>query len=212
LIYTRISIAREVIRTKKNPVHLVDPVKKFKNTKGVALATIKKGPKRQNEAAQVGIVMGSDSDLDIMLEAAAILKKFDIPFEMTVASAHRSPQRAGEFAATALKRGMKVIIAGAGHAAHLAGVLAAHTTLPVIGVPIDSSCLQGLDALLATVQMPPGIPVATMAIGKPGARNAGILAAQIIATSEAQIAAKLEEFKHEMARQVEQRAKKIENL
>ena len=176
------------------------------------MATIKKGPKRQNEAAQVGIVMGSDSDLDIMLEAAAILKKFDIPFEMTVASAHRSPQRAGEFAATALKRGMKVIIAGAGHAAHLAGVLAAHTTLPVIGVPIDSSCLQGLDALLATVQMPPGIPVATMAIGKPGARNAGILAAQIIATSEAQIAAKLEEFKHEMARQVEQRAKKIENL
>jgi phosphoribosylamine--glycine ligase len=212
LIYTRISIAREVIRTKKNPVNLVDPVKKFKNTKGVKLATVKKGSKRQNEAAKVGIVMGSDSDLDIMLEATAVLKKFNIPFEMTVASAHRSPQRAGEFAATALKRGMKVIIAGAGHAAHLAGVLAAHTTLPVIGVPIDSSCLQGLDALLATVQMPPGIPVATMAIGKPGARNAGILAAQIIATSEAQIAGKLEEFKQEMARQVEQKAKKIESL
>ena len=148
------------------------------------MATIKKGSKRQNEAAKVGIVMGSDSDLDIMLEAATVLKKFQIPFEMTVASAHRSPQRAGEFAATALKRGMKVIIAGAGHAAHLAGVLAAHTTLPVIGVPIDSSCLQGLDALLATVQMPPGIPVATMAIGKPGARNAGILAAQIIGSSD----------------------------
>ncbi len=212
MIYTRISIAREVIRTKKNPVNLVDPVKKFKNTKGVKLATVKKGSKRQNEAAKVGIVMGSDSDLDIMLEATAVLKKFNIPFEMTVASAHRSPQRAGEFAATALKRGMKVIIAGAGHAAHLAGVLAAHTTLPVIGVPIDSSCLQGLDALLATVQMPPGIPVATMAIGKPGARNAGILAAQIIATSEAQIAGKLEEFKQEMARQVEQKAKKIESL
>jgi phosphoribosylamine--glycine ligase len=212
LIYTRISIAREVIRTKKNPVYLVDPVKKFKNTKGVKLATVKKGSKRQNEAAKVGIVMGSDSDLDIMLEAATVLKKFQRPFEMTVASAHRSPQRAGEFAATALKRGMKVIIAGAGHAAHLAGVLAAHTTLPVIGVPIDSSCLQGLDALLATVQMPPGIPVATMAIGKPGARNAGILAAQIIATSEAQIAGKLEEFKQEMARQVEQKAKKIESL
>ena len=176
------------------------------------VATIKKGSKRQNEAAKVGIVMGSDSDLDIMLAAAAILKKFQIPFEMTVASAHRSPQRAGEFAATALKRGMKVIIAGAGHAAHLAGVLAAHTTLPVIGVPIDSSCLQGLDALLATVQMPPGIPVATMAIGKPGARNAGILAAQIIATSETQLAGKLEKFKQEMARQVEQKAKKIENL
>ena len=156
--------------------------------------------------------MGSDSDLDIMLEAATVLKKFQIPFEMTIASAHRSPQRAGEFATTALKREMKVIIAGAGHAAHLAGVLAAHTTLPVIGVPIDSSCLQGLDALLATVQMPPGIPVATMAIGKPGARNAGILAAQIIATSEAQLAGKLEKFKQEMARSVEKKAKKIENL
>jgi phosphoribosylamine--glycine ligase len=176
------------------------------------LATVKKGSTRQNKAAKVGIVMGSDSDLDIMLEAATVLKKFQIPFEMTVASAHRSPQRAGEFATTALKRGMKVIIAGAGHAAHLAGVLAAHTTLPVIGVPIDSSCLQGLDALLATVQMPPGIPVATMAIGKPGARNAGILAAQIIAISEAQLAGKLEKFKQEMARSVEKKAKKIENL
>ena len=179
---------------------------------GVTLMTVKKGSKRQNEAAKVGIVMGSDSDLDIMQEAAAVLKKFQIPYEMTVASAHRSPQRAGDFAASALKRGMQVIIAGAGHAAHLAGVLAAHTTLPVIGVPIDSSCLQGLDALLATVQMPPGIPVATMAIGKPGARNAGILAAQIIAVSEAQLAEKLEKFKQEMARQVEKKAKKIESL
>jgi phosphoribosylamine--glycine ligase len=105
-----------------------------------------------------------------------------------------------------------VIIAGAGHAAHLAGVLAAHTTLPVIGVPIDSSCLQGLDALLATVQMPPGIPVATMAIGKPGARNAGILAAQIIATADPELAAKLENFKLEMSRQVEEKAQKIESL
>ena len=174
--------------------------------------TVKKGPKRQNEAAKVGIVMGSDSDLDIMQEAAAVLKKFQIPYEMTVASAHRSPQRAGDFAASALKRGIQVIIAGAGHAAHLAGVLAAHTTLPVIGVPIDSSCLQGLDALLATVQMPPGIPVATMAIGKPGARNAGILAAQIIAVSDAKLAEKLEKFKQEMARQVEKKAKKIESL
>jgi phosphoribosylamine--glycine ligase len=113
--------------------------------------------------AKVGIVMGSDSDLDIMKEAVNVLKKFEIPYEMTVASAHRSPQRAADFAESALQRGMKVIIAGAGHAAHLAGVLAAHTRLPVIGVPIDSSCLQGLDALLATVQMPPGIPVATMA-------------------------------------------------
>ncbi len=173
---------------------------------------VNNGSKGQNKVAKVGIVMGSDSDLDIMQEAAAILKKFQIPYEMTVASAHRSPQRAGDFAATALKRGMKVIIAGAGHAAHLAGVLAAHTPLPVIGVPIDSSCLQGLDALLATVQMPPGIPVATMAIGKPGARNAGILAAQIIATSETELAETLENFKLEMARQVEKKAQKIESL
>ncbi len=174
--------------------------------------TVKKDFKRQNEAAKVGIVMGSDSDLDIMKEAAAVLTKFQIPYQMTVASAHRSPQRAANFAASALKRGLKVIIAGAGHAAHLAGVLAAHTTLPVIGVPIDSSCLQGLDALLATVQMPPGIPVATMAIGKPGARNAGILAVQIIAASEAELAEKLEKFKQEMASQVENKAKKIESL
>ena len=163
-------------------------------------------------SAQVGIVMGSDSDLDIMQEAANVLNKFDIPYEMTVASAHRSPQRAAEFAGSALQRGLKVIIAGAGHAAHLAGVLAAHTRLPVIGVPIDSSCLQGLDALLATVQMPPGIPVATMAIGKPGARNAGILASQIIATSEPELGEKLETFKTEMAEQVEQKAKKVEAL
>ena len=161
-------------------------------------------------SAQVGIVMGSDSDLDIMQEAANVLNKFDIPYEMTVASAHRSPQRAAEFAGSALQRGLKVIIAGAGHAAHLAGVLAAHTRLPVIGVPIDSSCLQGLDALLATVQMPPGIPVATMAIGKPGARNAGILASQIIATSDPELGEKLETFKTEMAEQVEQKAKKVE--
>ena len=167
--------------------------------------------KMEAGAPQVGIVMGSDSDLDIMQQAAAILQKFEIPYEMTVASAHRSPQRAANFAATALQRGLKVIIAGAGHAAHLAGVLAAHTNLPVIGVPIDSSCLQGLDALLATVQMPPGIPVATMAIGKSGARNAGILAAQIIATSDVKIGQKLEAFKQEMASQVDQKAKALEN-
>jgi len=159
---------------------------------------------------QVGIVMGSDSDLEVMNAAAAILKKFQIPFEITVASAHRSPHRAAEFAASAAQRGLKVIIAGAGHAAHLAGVLAAHTVLPVIGIPIDSSCLQGLDALLATVQMPPGIPVATMAIGKSGARNAGILAVQILATADSGLHARLEEFKQEMARQVEEKAKAVE--
>jgi len=161
-------------------------------------------------APQVGIVMGSDSDLDIMKETAAILKKFEIPYKITVASAHRSPQRAAEFAGSALDKGLKVIVAGAGHAAHLAGVLAAHTRLPVIGVPIDSSCLQGLDALLATVQMPPGIPVATMAIGKSGARNAGILAAQIIATADPTLGQKLENFKQEMALQVEKKAKAVE--
>jgi phosphoribosylamine--glycine ligase len=162
-------------------------------------------------APQVGIVMGSDSDLDVMKEAASILKKFEIPYEMTVASAHRSPQRAADFAGTALERGLKVIIAGAGHAAHLAGVLAAHTHLPVIGVPIDSSCLQGLDALLATVQMPPGIPVATMAIGKSGARNAGILAAQIIAVADSGLGQKLENFKQEMALKVAEKAKAVES-
>jgi phosphoribosylamine--glycine ligase len=172
--------------------------------------TAEKVSKGGDGAPQVGIVMGSDSDLEIMNAAAAMLKKFQIPYEMTVASAHRSPQRAAEFAVSALKRGLKVIIAGAGHAAHLAGVLAAHTTLPVIGVPIDSSCLQGLDALLATVQMPPGIPVATMAIGKSGARNAGILAAQIIATANPELGAQLENFKQEMARQVEEKAKAVE--
>ncbi len=159
---------------------------------------------------QVGIVMGSDSDLAVMKEAASILKKFEIPFEMTVASAHRSPQRAAYFAGSAVKRGLKVIIAGAGHAAHLAGVLAAHTHLPVIGVPIDSSCLQGLDALLATVQMPPGIPVATMAIGKSGARNAGILAAQILAVADSGLGRKLEDFKQEMALKVAEKAKMVE--
>lgn len=159
---------------------------------------------------QVGIVMGSDSDLDIMKETAAILKKFQIPYVMTVASAHRSPQRAADFAGSALESGVKVIVAGAGHAAHLAGVLAAHTRLPVIGVPIDSSCLKGLDALLATVQMPPGIPVATMAIGKSGARNAGILAAQIIATADPALGEKLDNFKREMALKVAEKAKAVE--
>ena len=167
---------------------------------------------RNDKPPEVGIVMGSDSDLEIMKAAAEVLDDFEIAYEMTVASAHRSPQRAAEFATGAPQKGMKVIIAGAGHAAHLAGVLAAHTSLPVIGVPIDSSCLQGLDALLATVQMPPGIPVATMAIGKSGARNAGILAVQILATSDPQLSEKLHQFKQDMARQVEQKAEKLKSL
>ena len=162
-------------------------------------------------APRVGIVMGSDSDLPVMEQSAAILKKFEIPFEITVASAHRSPARAAEFASTAEERGVRVIIAGAGHAAHLAGAMAAHATLPVIGVPIDSSCLQGLDALLSTVQMPPGIPVATVSIGKPGARNAGILAAQILALSDPALARRLKDFRREMAEQVEKKAEKLKD-
>jgi phosphoribosylamine--glycine ligase len=135
-----------------------------------------------------------------------MLKKFHVPFEITVASAHRTPERAAEWARNAPARGIKVIIAGAGHAAHLAGAMAAQSTLPVIGVPIDSSCLQGLDALLSTVQMPPGIPVATMAVGKPGAKNAGLLAVQILALSDAELAARLVAHRQEMADQVERKA------
>ena len=159
---------------------------------------------------KVLIVMGSDSDLPVMQAAADILEEFEIAYEMTVASAHRSPLRATELAATARERGLGVVIAGAGHAAHLAGVLAAHTSLPVIGVPIDSSCLQGLDSLLSTVQMPPGIPVATMALGKPGARNAGILAAQILAVSDSNLTDRLDAFKKEMAEQVERKADSLQ--
>jgi phosphoribosylamine--glycine ligase len=161
---------------------------------------------------RVGIVMGSDSDLDVMKETAAVFEKFNIPYEMTVASAHRSPKRATLFASTAVQRGLKVIIAGAGHAAHLAGIMAAHTTLPVIGVPIDSSCFKGFDSLLSTVQMPPGIPVATVAVGKPGATNAGILAVQILALSDPDINNQLISFKESMADKVEKKAKKIERF
>ncbi len=157
----------------------------------------------------VGIVMGSDSDLSVMERSARLLKKMDIPFEITVASAHRTPERATAYSATARERGLKVIIAAAGMAAHLAGVLAAHTTLPVIGVPIDASALNGLDALLSTVQMPPGVPVATMGIGKPGATNAAILAAQIIGVSDEKVARTLADLKKDMAAQVEAKAAKI---
>ena len=157
----------------------------------------------------VGIVMGSDSDLPIMQAAAEFLKAMDIPYEMTVASAHRSPGRATEWALTAPQRGLKVIIAGAGMAAHLAGVLSSHTDLPVIGVPLDASPLGGLDALLATVQMPPGIPVATMGIGKAGARNAGVLATRILALTDPGLGRKLLQFRQDMAREVEEKASKI---
>lgn len=153
--------------------------------------------------------MGSDSDLEIMREAGKALHEFGIPYEMDVTSAHRSPGRTAEYARKAAGRGIRVIIAGAGGAAHLAGVIAAHTTLPVIGVPIPSTSLNGLDSLLATVQMPAGIPVATVAIGKPGATNAGILAAQIIAISDESVAKKLAAHKEKLARGVAEKSKKL---
>lgn len=161
---------------------------------------------------QVGIIMGSDSDLVVMKEAAGILKKFGVPFEMTIASAHRTPERAAAFAAGARKRGIRVIIAGAGMAAHLAGAMAAQTTLPVIGVPLDASPLNGLDALLSTVQMPPGVPVATVAVGKPGAKNAGMLAVQILAVSDHDLARRLENHKKEMMAEVEQKAEQLNGM
>ncbi|MBI5556068.1 MAG: phosphoribosylamine--glycine ligase [Deltaproteobacteria bacterium] len=168
-----------------------------------------KALRREMQKALVGIVMGSGSDLPVMKVAFDFLREMGIGCEMTVASAHRTPERAAEYASTARSRGLKVIIAGAGMAAHLAGVLAAHTTLPVIGVPIDASSLNGLDSLLSTVQMPPGIPVATMGIGKAGAKNGAILACQILAVADEALASKLLEFKAEMARQVEEQAGKI---
>jgi len=161
-------------------------------------------------SAAVGIVMGSDSDFDVMSEAAKTLEKFGIGYEMEVLSAHRTPARAHEYATTAISRGLKVVIAGAGAAAHLAGVMAASTTIPVIGVPLGSSGLNGLDALLATVQMPGGIPVATMAIDKAGAVNAAILAAEILGISDEQIARKLVAHKEELARSVAEKNARLQ--
>ncbi len=155
------------------------------------------------------ILMGSDSDLPVMEEAAGILDHFDIPYELTISSAHRTPARTARLVRSAERRGVKVVIAGAGAAAHLAGFIAAETTLPVVGVPIDSSPLKGMDSLLATVQMPGGVPVATMAIGKAGARNAGILAAQILSTANQDLAAKLKKFRKDQARKVELKAKNL---
>ena len=157
----------------------------------------------------VSIVMGSDSDLEIMREAGKALDEFGIGWEIDVTSAHRSPDRSAEFAKKAAERGIKVIIAGAGGAAHLAGVIAAHTILPVIGVPIPSTSLNGMDSLLSTVQMPAGIPVATVAIGKWGATNAGILAAQMIGLADEDVAKKLVAYKEKLARGVEEKSKKL---
>src|SRR6476661_3556092 len=155
------------------------------------------------------ILMGSDSDAPIMQAAVDILRELGISSEMTVASAHRSPERVMRLVREAPGRGVKLFIVGAGAAAHLAGVVAAHSTRPVIGVPIDSSALKGLDALLSTVQMPPGVPVATVSIGKPGATNAGVLAAQILGVADPSIAGKLEAYKKKLAEKVEAAAAKL---
>ncbi len=154
--------------------------------------------------------MGSASDWPVMQSAAEQLALLRISYEVTVSSAHRAPQRTSALARGAAERGVKVIIAGAGGAAHLAGVLAAETILPVIGVPIDSSALGGFDALLATVQMPRGVPVATVAIGKAGAANAGILAAQMIALSDAEVATRLRQYKADLVAKVERDAAALE--
>lgn len=154
-------------------------------------------------APKVGILMGSVSDLGVMREASKILEDFGVPYDIRVLSAHRSPGPTQDFAQAAEGRGIQVLIAGAGAAAHLAGVLAAHTILPVIGVPIDSSPLKGLDALLATVQMPGGVPVATMAIGKAGARNAGLVAVQILSRSDAGLQDKLRAYKAAQLKKIE---------
>jgi phosphoribosylaminoimidazole carboxylase PurE protein len=164
------------------------------------------------EKPVVGIVMGSDSDLSVMKEAAKVLNDFEIPYEITIASAHRSPERAARYANSAEERGLKVIIAGAGWAAHLAGVLAAGTVLPVIGVPIDSSPLKGVDSLLSTVQMPGGIPVATVSIGKSGAKNAGILAVEILALENESLREELKVLRKRMEADVEEKANKLSSF
>ena len=159
---------------------------------------------------QVQILMGSDSDAPTMQKAVDVLERLGVSCHMTVASAHRSPERVRELIDAAPALGVKVFIVGAGAAAHLAGVVAAHSTLPVIGVPIDSSPLKGWDALLATVQMPPGVPVATVAVGSAGATNAGVLAAQILAVGDERLARALREYKASLAAKVEQAAARVE--
>ena len=159
---------------------------------------------------QVQILMGSDSDAPVMQRAVDQLREFGIECGMTVASAHRSPDRVQRLIRQAREDGVGVFIVGAGAAAHLAGVVAAHATQPVIGVPIDSSPLKGWDALLATVQMPPGVPVATVSVGAAGATNAAVLAAQILAVGDARIAAALDEYKEKLARKVEAAAARVE--
>jgi phosphoribosylaminoimidazole carboxylase PurE protein len=157
----------------------------------------------------VGIIMGSDSDLGVMTETAKMLEKFGIPYEIEVTSAHRSPARTHEYATTAIERGLKVVIVAAGGAAHLAGVVAALTILPVVAVPMATTVLSGIDSLLSSVQMPAGVQVAAMAIDKPGATNAAIYAAEILATSDARVAKVLVAYKEELARSVSEKSAKV---
>ena len=155
----------------------------------------------------VGILMGSESDLPIMEKVAEVLKEMGIPYEMEISSAHRLPDKTAQYAKTARKRGIEVLVAGAGMAAHLAGALASHTTLPVIGVPIKSGALDGADALYSTVQMPPGVPVAT--VGIDGAKNAAYLASEILSLKYPEIAKKLEDFRSKMKRSLEEKSRAI---
>lgn len=161
---------------------------------------------------QVAILMGSDSDLSVMEDAFTVLKQFGVSAEGKILSAHRTPDLVKKFVTNAPKKGVKVFIAGAGAAAHLAGVVASHTTLPVLGVPIDATALKGLDALLATVQMPSGVPVATFAVGKAGAYNAGLFAVEILAISNKALAAKLVQYKKDMAAKVGMKNKNLQKM
>jgi phosphoribosylaminoimidazole carboxylase PurE protein len=157
----------------------------------------------------VGVLMGSDSDFDVMKGTFDIFKEFEVPFEVMVSSAHRTPKRTAEYAKTAKDRGIKAIIVGAGAAAHLAGVIASETTIPVIGVPINATSLNGLDALYATVQMPGGIPVASMSIGKSGAKNAALFVCQILALNDEKLAKKHIEYRKKMVKTVTEKSERL---
>ncbi len=158
----------------------------------------------------VGIIMGSDSDLPVMSEAAKLLEEFEVPFELTIVSAHRTPDRMIEYAKSAQKKGLRVIIAGAGGAAHLPGMTASHTVLPVIGVPIKTKTMQGIDSLLSIAQMPPGIPVATMSVN--GSKNAALLAVKILSLFDPSLFEKLEVYVKHMEQEVLKKAKKLEKV
>ena len=164
---------------------------------------------KQKTKALVGIAMGSDSDLPIMTETARMLQQLGVPFELEITSAHRSPGRTQDYARSAAERGLKVIIVGAGGASHLAGIVAAETCLPVIAVPVVTTPLGGLDALYSTVQMPSGVPVGVMAVDKPGARNAAIYAAQIIATGDSDLLQRLHQHKQDLARSVAEKSARV---